>query len=106
MLATEYWLEGRWKEAEQLVVQVTETSKTKLGADHPDTLLRMASLAATYEKLGRCEELEQFKIQVRKICKTKLGVDHPDTLMGIAQLAVVRKSSGHSAEGISLRRSC
>ncbi|CAG8345481.1 unnamed protein product, partial [Penicillium salamii] len=37
MLATAYWYEGRWEEAEQLQVQVMETSKTKLGEDHPDT---------------------------------------------------------------------
>jgi hypothetical protein len=48
MLATAYWLEGRWEEAEQLEVQVMETRKMKLGEDHPDTLTSMASLASTY----------------------------------------------------------
>ena len=31
-----YYDEGRWEEAEKLEVGVMETSKTKLGADHPD----------------------------------------------------------------------
>ncbi|OQE16973.1 hypothetical protein PENSTE_c022G00411, partial [Penicillium steckii] len=48
MLATAYWLDGRWEEAEQLNVQVMETRKTKLGEDHPDTLSSMANLASTY----------------------------------------------------------
>jgi hypothetical protein len=35
------------------VVQVIETSKTKLGADHPDTLTSMANLAFTWKDQGR-----------------------------------------------------
>jgi hypothetical protein len=53
MLAEAYRLEGRWEEAEQLFVQAIETSKTKLGADHPDTLTSMANLAFTWESTGQ-----------------------------------------------------
>ncbi|KAF4615876.1 hypothetical protein G7Y89_g15240 [Cudoniella acicularis] len=35
-LASTYRNQGRWDEAEELEVQVMETRKTKLGADHPD----------------------------------------------------------------------
>jgi hypothetical protein len=41
--------QGRWEEAETLEVQVIETSKTKLGADHPDTLTSMNNLAHTWD---------------------------------------------------------
>jgi hypothetical protein len=34
-------------------MQVMETFKTKLGAEHPDTLTNMANLALTYSKRGR-----------------------------------------------------
>ena len=40
-----YW--GRWNEAEQLKVQVMETTKKLLSAEHPDTLTSMANIAAT-----------------------------------------------------------
>lgn len=40
--------EGRWTEAEQLFMQAMEIRKTKLGADHPDTLFSMNNLALTY----------------------------------------------------------
>jgi hypothetical protein len=33
--------------------------KTKLGADHPDTLTSMANLASTYSNQGRWEEAEK-----------------------------------------------
>ncbi len=35
--------QGRWTEAETLDVQMMEICKTKLGADHPDTLASMAN---------------------------------------------------------------
>ncbi len=70
---------GRWEEAEKLDVQVMETRKTKLGADHPDTLTSMANLASTFWNQGRWEEAEKLFVQVMETRKTKLGADHPDT---------------------------
>ncbi len=51
-LASTYKNQGRWAEAETLEVQVMETIKTKLGADHPSTLTSMANLASTYPGPG------------------------------------------------------
>lgn len=48
MLATAYWHDGRWEEAEQLFVQVMNTHKTKLGEDRPSTLTSMTNLAFTW----------------------------------------------------------
>jgi hypothetical protein len=47
-LASTYWKQGRWGEAEELFVQVIEMSKKKLGADHPYTMASIANLAAMY----------------------------------------------------------
>ncbi|CAG8014430.1 unnamed protein product [Penicillium salamii] len=52
MLAITYRQEGQLGEAEQLFVQVMETTKAKLGADHPDTLTSMANLASTLWNQG------------------------------------------------------
>lgn len=38
----------RWKEAEELEIQVMETRKRVLGEEHPDTLSSMANLALIY----------------------------------------------------------
>ncbi|KAH8744696.1 hypothetical protein F5882DRAFT_313069, partial [Hyaloscypha sp. PMI_1271] len=43
-LASTYRNQGRWKEAEDLEVQVMETSLRVLGAEHPDTLTSMNNL--------------------------------------------------------------
>ncbi|KAJ5324219.1 hypothetical protein N7476_002819 [Penicillium atrosanguineum] len=105
MLAKAYSLEGRWKEAEQLNVQVLETRKTKLGADHPDTLASMANLASTYRNQGRWEEAEQLEVQVLETRKAKLGLDHPDTLMSINNLAstFLKQGRWYEAEQLEMQ---
>jgi tetratricopeptide (TPR) repeat protein len=86
--------DGRYKEAEKLFVQVMETRKTKLGADHLNTLTSMANLAATYRNQGRWDEAEKLFVQVIETRKTKLGADHPNTLASIANLAATYRNQG------------
>jgi hypothetical protein len=52
-LAATYRNQGRWKEAEELEVQVMQMCKKILGEEHPDTLTSMANLASTYKNKGR-----------------------------------------------------
>ena len=54
-LASTYWNQDRWKEAEGLEVQVMETRKRVLGIEHPDTLTSIANLASTYWNSGSVE---------------------------------------------------
>ena len=46
MVAEAYSLGGEWNKAEKLQQEVVEKRKTKLGVDHPDTLISMANLAS------------------------------------------------------------
>jgi len=46
-LASTFWSQGLLNEAEELEVQVMETSKRVLGEGHPDTLTSMGNLAFT-----------------------------------------------------------
>jgi hypothetical protein len=55
-LASTYQSQGRWGEAEELLVRVVKTRKGKLGVDYPDTLTSMANLASTYSDQGRWED--------------------------------------------------
>ncbi|CAG8306664.1 unnamed protein product [Penicillium salamii] len=95
---------GRWKEAEQLDLQVMETRKMKLGVDHPDTLMSIANLAETFWFQGRLEEAELLQVQVMETYKKKLGVDHPKTLMSIANLALTFWKQGRWKEAEQLQR--
>jgi hypothetical protein len=55
-------------------------SKTKLGADHPDTLTSMANLAFTWECIGQHAKA----IDLLRTCVVNqqrvLGPSHPDTV--------------------------
>ena len=62
-LASTYRNQGRWKEAEELYVQVMETRKRVLGGEHPDTLTSMAYLASTYWNQGRWKEAEELQVE-------------------------------------------
>ncbi|KAI1680292.1 TPR-12 multi-domain protein [Pyrenophora tritici-repentis] len=86
--------DGRYEEAEELFVQVMETRKTKLGADHPDTLTSIANLASTYWNQGRWNDAEKLNVQVMETRKTKLGAGHPSTLNSMANLASTYRNQG------------
>ena len=61
-LVSIYHSQGRWKEAEDLGVQVVETSKRVLGNEHPNTLASIKCLVLTYKFQGRWKEAEELEI--------------------------------------------
>jgi Tetratricopeptide repeat len=69
-----------------LFVQVMETRKTKLGADHPSMLTSMNNVAFALRAQGRdAEAVELMKDCVQR-CKRVLGTHHPDFLSSYAAL--------------------
>ncbi|KAL8815792.1 MAG: hypothetical protein Q9223_005111 [Gallowayella weberi] len=93
---------GRWKEAEELEVQVMETSQRVLGEEHPDTLTSMANLASTYRNQGRWKEAEELEVQVLEISQRVLGEEHPFTLTSMANLASTYWNQGRWKEAEEL----
>lgn len=93
-----------FESAETLEEQV-EIRKTKLGADHHDTLRSMMDLASVYRDQGRLEEAEPLFVHVTETRKTKLGVDHLDTLTSMEGQALIYGAQGRyiSAEGLFLQ---
>src|SRR5437762_2756831 len=86
-LASTYRNQGRWKEAEELEVQVMGTSLRVLGQEHPDTLISMANLATMWRCQERSNEAEELKVECVELRKRMLGLEHPDTQSSIANLA-------------------
>ena len=66
-IASTYWNQGRWNEAEKLQVQVMDMRKKLLGEEHPLTLTSMANLASTYQNQGRWNEAEKLELEVMKL---------------------------------------
>ncbi|KAI3015357.1 hypothetical protein CBS147347_11230 [Aspergillus niger] len=94
--------DGRWKEAEELGVQVMDIRKRMLGSEHPSTLTSMANLASTYWKQGRWKEAEELDVQVMELRKQVLGPEHPSTLTSMVNLASIYSSQGRWKEAEEL----
>jgi tetratricopeptide (TPR) repeat protein len=101
-LASRYHNEQRWKEAEELEVELVEISKRVLGAEHPSTLTSMANLASTYRNQGKLKEAEELEVQVVKMRKQLLGTEHPDTLTSVNNLALTYNIQGRWYEAKEL----
>ncbi|KAH7085888.1 kinesin light chain [Paraphoma chrysanthemicola] len=100
--ANTLYSDGRFREAEELDVQVMETSSRVLGEEHPSTLSSMSSLALTYMNQGRWKEAEKLGVQVMETRKRVLGEDHPHTLSSISNLASTFRKQGRWKEAEKL----
>jgi hypothetical protein len=80
MVGLAYKLRGRgghWDMAEELEVQVMETSKKKLGVDHPSTLTSMANLACTWKGTSRQTQAIRLMEKCAQSQKRVLRANHP-----------------------------
>ena len=85
-LASTYRSQRRWDDAEKLSVQVMESRKTKLGADHPDTLTSMNNLAHTWKSQGRDADALALMRDCAEARQRTIGPDHPHTLSSLASV--------------------
>ena len=83
-LASTYWNQGRWKEAEELQVGVMETRKRVLGEEHPSTLTSVNNLAFTWKAQGQDGEAINLMSECVHLRTRILGAIHPDTLSSSA----------------------
>ena len=68
--------------------------KSRLGPDHPYTLLSMNNLAGLYKGQGRYKEAEVLFGHALAKRERVLGPDHPDTLVSLNNLARLCASKG------------
>ena len=93
-MAMVHWVAGEYGKAEQIEVELVETEKRTMGADHLSTMNTMSNLAVTYLNLGRLEQAEQLEAQTLEVAKTKLGPHHPDTLPYMTNLGTIYDKQG------------
>ncbi|PLB41714.1 violaceus kinesin [Aspergillus candidus] len=86
--------DGRWKEAEDLKLQVLQLRKQVLGPEHPETLTSMSNLAIIYQHQGQWKKAEELEIQVLQLRKQVLGPEHPHTLASMSNLASTYQHQG------------
>ena len=95
--------QGKWNQAEKLLLLAISIEKNVLGEEHPRTLVSIACLALIYWKQGRWKEAEELELQVVEKRKWVLGEKHPDTLTSISNLASTYQDQGRLEESEELQ---
>jgi non-specific serine/threonine protein kinase/serine/threonine-protein kinase len=93
---------GLYPKAEPLLTKSVEIRRRVLGADHPDTLQSMDSLALFYQQAGRYGEAEKLQTETLEGRRRVLGKEHRLTLESEDQLAGVYESQGRYPESEKL----
>lgn len=97
-IAVGYWGQGRWKEAEELGVQILEVTKRVFGEEHRDTLVSMNNLMMIFMYQGRWKEAGEMGLRVLEVSKRVFGEEHPNTLATMANLAMTFRNQGRWKE--------
>ncbi len=93
-----YELQGRYAEAEPILLQALDILQRQLGDDHPNVATSLSNLAGLYELQGRHAEAEPLLLQALDISQRQLGDDHPDVAQNLNNLALLYQSQGRYAE--------
>jgi hypothetical protein len=81
-----YFQQGRFAEAETIARQVLESSRRRVGEDHPETLTDMHNLATIVDAFNRYDDAEAIYL---KTIEGKLKVyppGHPSTTRSMQRL--------------------
>ena len=89
---------GHYQAAWEMDVSAMEARKATLGAEHPDTLTSMSSLALVLQAQGKYDDAEAMNRQALEGRERALGPDHPDTLTSMSNLAMVLRKQGKHRE--------
>ncbi|KAF9062640.1 hypothetical protein BDP27DRAFT_1427696 [Rhodocollybia butyracea] len=103
LLARIFWDSGFWAQTEALEEQTVMISKEGLGQRHPDTLMAMIKLGATYRTRGKLEAAEYTDQEAVSLCKDVHGENHPDTVLSMANLAATYQARGKLEEAERLK---
>jgi hypothetical protein len=92
-LASTYWNQGRWDEAEVLQAKQLELCSKKLGQRHPDTLISMKNLVFVWKGMGRHEDALGLLQTCFDLRQQVLGASHPYTASTLSTLKAWRKEN-------------
>jgi tetratricopeptide (TPR) repeat protein len=93
---------GSYPTAVAVLEKARLTRQRELGKDHPDTLITLSNLAATYQAAGKLGKAIKLHEQVKAAFVAKLGADHSLTLNTLNNLAAAYQAAGKRSEAIKL----
>lgn len=96
----------RWKEAENLDLEVIEKTSIVFGAESSETLDRLFELAHLYQKQGQEKKAEELRTQILEKKERLFGEKDPSTLKSMYSLAALLKLQNRKSDAISVLKSC
>src|SRR5205807_1216345 len=97
-LAGLYNNQGKYEQAEPLLVRALEIREQQLGADHPDTAGSLYCLAYLYQHQKKYEQAEPLYKRALSIYQQKLGETHHDTRALRQNYAILLRAMGRDEE--------
>ncbi|MEQ8957101.1 MAG: CHAT domain-containing protein [Coleofasciculus sp. C2-GNP5-27] len=97
-----YYNQGRYIDAESLLIQALDIRKHIFGQDHPDVANILNNLANIYYSQGRYSEAEILFLQALEIRKVLFGQKHPDIAGNLNNLALLYRNQGRYSEAETL----
>jgi tetratricopeptide (TPR) repeat protein len=101
-----YQDQGKYAEAEPLVIGAWETWRRKQGPDHPETLTALINVAMFYQAQGQFAKAEPLLIQALEGNRRLLGPEHPEIARLLFDLGVNRLRQQKHAEAEPPLREC
>jgi tetratricopeptide (TPR) repeat protein len=95
---------GRYRAAEQALLQVLRCIEKVLGKEHPDTLIIMNRLGQALSGQGRYTKAEAIDRETLALGEKVLGKEHPTTLSSRNNLALVLNNQKKYIEAEAMHR--
>jgi len=93
---------GEYGSAIAFLSRAANLLRAHLGADHPDTLFALNSLALAYDSAGNLPRARELHEQVTDASVKRLGADDPFTLGTLNNLALTYLSAGDKPRAIEI----
>ncbi|KAG1677967.1 hypothetical protein FOA52_001385 [Chlamydomonas sp. UWO 241] len=97
-------LYGRYSEAEPLYRRALNTRRSRLGADHPDTMAAIRSMGQLLQAQGKLDAALALLREAYERQGLALGAEDPDTLSSMAALAGCMMDKGQLRDADPLLR--
>ncbi|KAL4892520.1 hypothetical protein BDV59DRAFT_43185 [Aspergillus ambiguus] len=96
--------DGRYKEAEDILVHLVHLLKGTYRADNQHTLIILSMLSSTYQSQKRMTEAEDLQLQIIEASQRVLGPKNLDTMSCIRGLAEIYCFQGRMQEAEELQK--
>jgi tetratricopeptide (TPR) repeat protein len=97
-----YHYQGKYSEAEPLVLRSLEIRERELGVEHPHVAQSLNNLAEFYRLRGKYNEAESLYLRSFKIIESQLGEEHPHVATSLNNLAELYRAQGKYKEAAPL----